>query len=150
VHLGNTAAAREAFRAAISDYPAFLPAYHNLALLLLREGRPEIALDVYKEAIRNNPDNPMAYYVAGNFLLKTGTAARDFRDAAGYLGRAVFLRPRDSNARGALGMALMRLGKTRDAEASLREALRLDPGNRTAGQLLDILLRAKAGAPSGK
>lgn len=68
--------------------------------------------------------------MSGSTLLQQALAALDrrhFQAAAALAGRAAQSAPRDAEPLRVLGVAQLRLGRTREATASLRRALKLDP-----------------------
>jgi tetratricopeptide (TPR) repeat protein len=81
-------------------------------------------------------DRPEAHFNLGNLLEKQG----DPRGAEREYGKAIELLPRFWPARANLSVLLNRRGKNDDAEAVLREAIALDPGNGEAHYSLGLLL----------
>ncbi len=99
-------------------------------------GRLDDAVAQYREAIRLKPDYVAAHCNLGNALNSLGRTAEAVEQYSG----AVRLEPDDSTIR--LNFAIILLaapGRASEASAQLREALRLQPGNERARQMLDRL-----------
>jgi tetratricopeptide (TPR) repeat protein len=95
------------------------------AVELLHDERFQDALYALRDAIKNNPKNPYAYYFLGVALFETAQAepARDAYRAA------VKLSPDYLGARVSLSHVLRMLGDLRGAIAEAEEALRRRPGD---------------------
>jgi tetratricopeptide (TPR) repeat protein len=79
------------------------------------------------------------YWALGVYELQRG----DPRAALPWLEESIRRKPNVSVVHQDLGVAQRRLGSASEAEASFREALRLDPGNAVAaGNLVDLLIGA--------
>src|SRR5258708_360323 len=126
-------------------------------LMHLREGRPELAIDEFKKAIKLDPRNPYCYKGPGQALAQKQTIG----EAAAYLGHADALvgRGRVEEAIGqleigakeapdnaglllSLGQLYFRVGRFKDARTCLEGALKRDPGGpsgRRAGEMLKEL-----------
>jgi len=97
------------------------------------------SIQTYQEAIARNPDDWQLHH---NFaMLNYGVG--DFETAAIHFGAEVKKFPRHLTGRMALGGALARAGKTEDAVAQFREALRIDPQFVPARQSLEALTSAE-------
>jgi len=129
MNLGNLAAARndpqEAeryYRAALDVDDLFYPAKMNLALLLSQQGRDGEAANLLREVLAAYPDNYDAMY-----WLALLSAAEQPREAVDLLRSAARGMPGDGRVRYNLGLLLQQLGEDAAAEATLQEALALDP-----------------------
>jgi tetratricopeptide (TPR) repeat protein len=95
-----------------------------LALRLASLERWDELAEVYREAVRLEPDDPAAHWRLGSTLLfalgKPGEALVPLQEA-------VRLAPAEPQPRLALGAALNALGRHAEAVAAFEEALRLDP-----------------------
>ncbi len=150
------------------DYTAaatFLSSLHNrnpkdlrTAIALARNlrygGSTEPAIDILKDALARNPNEPVLVAELGKVQLAAGQP----KQALASLIRAREQAPDDWRVHSALGIAYDRLGKYRSARLSYESALDLAPGNVTVlnnlalsyaqvGELdrgIDVLVRAAA------
>jgi len=166
---GPSANAAALFRQAIVFNPNHAPAHTNLGLELLRSGHLEEARSHLAEAVRLNPKLAMAqagvgvmFAGEGNYeearrrleeslrldpeqpeaqsnmcadLLHLGRA----EEAAPHCSQALKMRPQYVMARINLAMAFALQDRQAEAERELNLALREDPGNSTARQVLHNL-----------
>ena len=84
---------------------------------------PEEAIQNYKEAIRNNPNDFDAYFNLGGCYSKLGNE----KEAMLATKEAVRIRPHYAFAHIALGLNYHNLGQYNQAIETYREAVRLDP-----------------------
>ncbi|HEX7156051.1 MAG TPA: tetratricopeptide repeat protein, partial [Burkholderiaceae bacterium] len=101
------------------------------------EGDLKCALAAFDEAVRLEPNSPLAHYNLGVAHERAGqlpAAAAEYR-------LALRLKPGMTAAHNSLGSVLVRMGEGAAAEAQFREALRLDPDSVPA---LDQLARRLA------
>ena len=113
----------EAFRDALDAQPTFVKARLNLALLLSRGKRFQLALEAYRQVLTTEPENPVAWNGIGLVLAEL----RKFEDARNAFARAIQARPDFAEAHYNMSFTLSNLG---DFEGALREtkrALELDP-----------------------
>jgi tetratricopeptide (TPR) repeat protein len=95
------------------------------ARALEREGKHEEALEVFSQAVREEPNNAIAYVDRGVLLSVIG---RYDESVADYT-RALEIDSSDSVAYNNRGIAYLKLGKSDEALADIEHALRLNPGN---------------------
>jgi protein O-mannosyl-transferase len=93
----------------------------DFGVFLFRQGRPEEALPLLREALARHPDAARAHLELGCVLLALDRVG----DAVSHLERASMLEPGSARAHLLLGKAYLRLGK---ADLAQRE---LDQGSRT-------------------
>ncbi len=154
---GNSEAAIDLIRRALTLQPDLAEAHYNLGNLYRELGRREDAVTQYRTVLRLEPDNPSTLHNLAVLLKEAdqrGEAEpllrRLVRLAPGYaaghtglgailletdrpgealthLRRAVELAPDDGEAHYNLGRAHLATGATREAEQSLRTALRINP-----------------------
>jgi tetratricopeptide (TPR) repeat protein len=105
-----------------------LESYLTQAQTLFDEGKLNQAIDVYRQAITVNPDDP-AIYVA---LAQTQIFAGDYKGALDSAENALLLNPDNSMAHAARAWAQDFEGNPLEAEASIKRALELDPNNAVA------------------
>jgi tetratricopeptide (TPR) repeat protein len=105
-------------RMALEANPNHLLAHLNLGVALAAKGQLGQAIDHYREALRINPNHALAHVNLALALQNSGLpveAGEHLRRAAEIYGRS--------------GAGLASQGRFREAEASLRQALRLEPAN---------------------
>jgi Flp pilus assembly protein TadD len=154
---GDLPAAQAEFERAIAIEPKHANAYSLLGYALVAQGKVEQGLAAYRKALEINPQHAQAHYNLGVALRDRGdlgAAADEFAKAARYdpgaprplrelanvrikqkryadaadaLGRLLAIDPSNADARFDRGIALRLLGRGDEAEAELREALRIKP-----------------------
>lgn len=115
-----------------------IPQELQLAMAMHREGRLEDAETVYREILSSSPESHFVRHPLGVLLFQTGRydeAEKELRHALEDTG---FSAPGAYHAD--LGNTLHRLGRLGDAEASLREAVRIDPSLAAAQSNLGVVL----------
>jgi tetratricopeptide (TPR) repeat protein len=95
---------------------------------LVGSGRRGEAVQVLKEAIRRNPNDPDARLLLGSLLSEAGHQ----EDAIAQLTEAVRLRPHSAAAQNALGEAYSSAGDRQSARHSFEEAIAIDAGSGVA------------------
>ena len=115
---GQWDAAAEAYQTTLAARPQHAHALHRLAVVRVRQGRPNEAEELFERALEANPGNANLFADVGYLDLLRG------RDAAAErnLRQALALAPTHAAARGNLGSALARQGKTDEALAAFRAA----------------------------
>jgi tetratricopeptide (TPR) repeat protein len=124
----------------VEAYEAFARGMMNLRLAT-RESL-ERAIAAFEEATRYDPEYAKAWAALGGTYGLKGSflSLRDLLERAIELeGRALAIDPDLADAHSWLGMALLGLGRTDEAIAAIREAVRLEPDN---GQTHQSLARA--------
>jgi tetratricopeptide (TPR) repeat protein len=100
---------------------------------------PGLALLLYREAVRVDPQFPSAHYNLGRLLLKQGQMEPGMAEVQ----EALRLYPDFAEAHEVLGLAYTEQGQLEAALASLHQALALHPELATARNLLGSLYRAQ-------
>jgi TolB-like protein/Tfp pilus assembly protein PilF len=100
-------------------------AHLSRATLLVDANRPKDAEDAFKRAIELSPGYAMAYQWYGDFL---EDFPHRFDEAGEMLRKALELDPMSSVIRVNLGNHQRVIGRLEQAEATIREVIRLDPG----------------------
>jgi tetratricopeptide (TPR) repeat protein len=93
------------------------------AIALVDLGRLEDAEDSLRDALREDPDDPLAHGILALVLLDLDRADEALQSASATIGLA----PDLSLGHAARARALLSLGRFDEAEASAHEAIRLDP-----------------------
>ena len=109
------------------------PAPHNLkAVALARLGRYEEAMAANQLAQQLDPGNAHYAYNGGLILLNK----KDFSQAEQAFRRAINRFPRTAVLQQGLGETLIKLERYQDAEQTLRDAVRIEPGSGPAHAVL--------------
>ena len=130
---GDTDAADESYRRAVSFDPSYLPARLRLAALLHEAGNLEEAEELYRSALELDSESATAEYGLGVIAAARG----DDQEAITRFRRSVALSPEFSSARYALAQALSRVG---EEEAAKREMAAFESQTRVAEVMVDPLL----------
>ena len=123
--LGQFAEARRVLRRALQRAPKHPRMLMLLADCLLLSGKAGEAADWYRRVLAVHPHNPFAHHKLAVCLLRTGqdaAALEHCRHALGSKGDY-------GQAMHTAAMAHLRLGHWKEARATLRRAVRHDPGN---------------------
>ncbi len=129
--------AKDEYEKAISLDPKMAPAYQNLGLTLIPSD-PAAAIEPLQHAAELEPGNARTKWLLGTALEAAGKlpAAIEQYEAARKLD------DKDADIRNSLGFALLRAGRTSEAETALREALALHPAGSAAAEAHKGLARA--------
>jgi len=100
-------------------------AHFNLGLAYEKQGKQELAIAQFKEALRINPADSQSYFNLGLILANSGM----LRESIEYFEKAIQLTPQFANMHYCLGATLGRLGKIDEAIGEYRKALILEPDN---------------------
>lgn len=123
----------------------------DLALRHHRAGRLQEAESIYRQVLREQPDNVDALHLLGVIAHQTGRPD----EAAGLMRQAVAVKPDYAEAHYHLGLALAAQGELREAAAAYRRSIELKPDNAHAHNNLGVALmgqgeRTQAVAAFGK
>ena len=135
---GRTAEALQAYRTSIAEEPALETAHYNLGTLLARTGDAAGARRALEEAVRLDPGYGEALANLAVLVAQSGDAAR----AGRLFERAVEADPADADAHANLALYYLNAQRPNDAYARAQEALRLNPAQATARQVMQILQQA--------
>jgi tetratricopeptide (TPR) repeat protein len=100
--------------------------YYNLGSALEAQGKLDEAITVYREAIRQKPDDAAGHISLGAILCDK---KHEYLAATAQFREAIRLQPDSALAHLNLGVALRRQGKLDEAVAEQREAIRLEPND---------------------
>lgn len=137
---GDGARAESTLREGAQTYPRAAVLQANLAAVLERLGRFDVAAQAADQAVLDDPQLPQAHKTQGDLHYRAGR----FDDALESYQRALRLAPAlgpDLHVK--LGNLRFKRQETRDAEAHWERALQLDPTNGAARANLDALAKAR-------
>jgi tetratricopeptide (TPR) repeat protein len=118
--------AEESYRRAIQHSPDYVPARHNLALLLSNDDRrASEATALWRQIIEEQPEFLPSRIGLASALLRTGRE----REAIQEYEEILRLQPERVSARLAIAEAYSKLDRLTDADWHLQEALRFSPNN---------------------
>ncbi len=133
---GDLPGAERALRRAIKLNPNMPQARSNLAVVLADQKRPAEAVAEARQAVTLDPEQPVYHVVLGNALLGQGDAGAAIEEYR----KAVAQKADYENARFHLGEALYRKGEVTAAKVELSYALKLDPNDARALELMDRIM----------
>lgn len=93
--------------------------------ILIRQGKPDDALDILDKVIKSDPQNGRAHYLAGNALLAVGNLSR----AEDEWREAIRLRPELNEARQALAAMAIRRGNVDLLGEMINQLIQAEPRN---------------------
>jgi len=131
---GDLRQAEEALRRALSTDPRTCSYAIELADIYAEDWKLNLAVETLKTAANRFFNDPVPCAALGNLLIKYNRQS----DALMAYQLAIKRKPDYAQAHLALGSTLMMLGKFAEAEAALREALRLDPMIKAYHQLAQV------------
>lgn len=129
---GNLTAAIAAFEQAVQLRPASTPALRSLASALEDSEQHRRAAEILQRAIQLQPADPISWHRMGLLDLAAGRLP----DAIANFRRAIDLDPTLPEQSRTLGDALLRSGDSKSARAALEDALRTDPYDDAAWDLM--------------
>jgi predicted O-linked N-acetylglucosamine transferase (SPINDLY family) len=142
---GQLDAAEAGYRAVLALYPAHLPTLQMLGVLLSQTGRQQEGVELLRQVVNANPNDPAACNNLGNALRELGAHA----EAAASFEQAIRLQPNFVDAWSNWGNALSDLQRYEDAVQAYSQALVLQPQhanalNNRASALLGLRLYGQA------
>lgn len=120
---GNLTKAEAEFKRAVALRPSDETALHLLAICVLKQGRPQRALQIMDKALACRPDNPELLHTTGSILQMLGRPEY----ATAFYHRLLDLDPDRPVTLSNLGNALREQGKLDEAHDCLERAVTLDP-----------------------
>jgi len=120
--IGALDAAVDAYRAAVSERPAFRKASTNLILALVKAGKGDEAIRRARALAAEAPDDPDRVFTLG-----VAQSEQDVADAITSFRRVLEIAPRHALARYNLALVLRRADRFREALEELQRALAIEP-----------------------
>lgn len=145
--LGRYEAARAGYLEALRRDPTLVEAHLGMADALDALGDEEEAVRTYTYILKTFPTGHDVCYLG---LARVLFRKERFDDAIKLLDKARSVAPNNPQIQEMRSLALERKGDRKGAEASLRDALRLAPGNAALRERLIDLLLAKKAYPEAK
>jgi len=129
----------------LDNDPASAPAHFTLGVLLLGRKDAASAIGHLREALRLNPEQPMALNDLGAALEAEGKV----EDALEQFRNALRMEPGYTSARFNLANGLAAQGRGEEAAANFRQVLAEEPGDQAAREQLIAVLIQSANAAAG-
>lgn len=126
---------------ALSLKPDWLDAWLMLGALYEDLDRMSDAVEVYKKALKFDPDNDVVHYLLGNVLIE----AEEMPEARKEMLTAIKLNKNNYDARRALVELYLRYDLYDEAIEMLEEIVKNEPGARSARQKLEMLKAKRKG-----
>jgi superkiller protein 3 len=120
--IGALDAAVDAYRAAVSERPAFRKASNNLILALVKAGKGDEAIRRARALAAEAPDDPDRFFTLG-----VAQSEQDGAEAIKSFRRVLELAPRHALARYNLALVLRRADRLPEALEELQRALAIEP-----------------------
>jgi Flp pilus assembly protein TadD len=139
-------AAQQAFRRCLELNPQDMRARLGLAATRRQLGEPQ-SKALLLESLKGNLSKDQQSFVLSE-LGQLAIQERDYKQALGYLQRAVAIAPDDSSARYAMGLALSRLGDKAAADDELEKSRRLESLNERLSDVMHEVIRQPQDAAS--
>lgn len=140
VLLGDEPGAMAEFDVALRLAPEYAPTYYSLGVLLATRGRYAEAAMRFSEALTHAPDYLEARLALADML----TATRRPAEALRHFDTVLDVRPSDAVATLGRAMALLGIGRQREAAEQLREGARRHPDHPEFQQALASVTRGAA------
>ncbi len=138
LNFGNTYSEMGMHREAIKEYkkaielrPNFAIAYGNIGSVYIDLGRYDAAIEYIEKALAIKPNYPDALYNLGIIY-----EDRDMNRTEGYFKRALEFRPDYLKCHTGLGLIYLKQGRIEEAKRHWKEALRINPREKKAAELL--------------
>jgi tetratricopeptide (TPR) repeat protein len=124
--------ALNAFDRSIKLQPQFYRAWKSKAMTLVRMQQPQAAIAATDTALKFEEQSAVMWFLRGNILSHN---LQDFMAAVESFDRAIAVEPDFAAAWTERGRALQQLNRPAEALASVKQALKMDPSDRTARAL---------------
>jgi tetratricopeptide (TPR) repeat protein len=134
---GDKAGAFSHYTEAVRLDSSYAIGHINLGNIFLSQGSPGQAIECYRIALRLAPDDGFAHYNLAQAYVSLG----NLNEAAVHFSAAQKEMPNDALTRFSYGNTLRKLGRTREAITQYREAIRIQPHFKEAGDSLAVLVK---------
>ena len=135
---GDAVAGQKEFEAAIRIDPDFARAHYSLGVLMASMGRYQPAVDQLSAAVKSDPDYVEAILALGDLLRQGGRPG----ESLPHYARIISIAPGIGEARLGRALALVSLGRYREARDQLAEAAKAHPNQPAIGEALARVLAA--------
>jgi tetratricopeptide (TPR) repeat protein len=135
---GDALAGEKEFEAAIRIDPGFARAHYSLGVLMASMGRYQPAVDRLSAAVKSDPDYLEALLALGDLLRQGGRPG----ESLPHYARIISIAPGIVEARLGQALALVSMGRYREARDLLAEALKVQANQPALGEALARVLAA--------
>jgi Tfp pilus assembly protein PilF len=111
-------------------------AHYCLGVAYEKQGKTDLAIAEYREALRDNPDDARNHATLGSLLINQGKVM----EAINHLEQAISLNPRLAPGHYNMGVAMAKLGRIDEAIHEYNETLKIEPDNVKCHNNLGALL----------
>lgn len=116
---GKDTEAEKLYRRILAQYPEFLPAYNDLASLMMRQRRIPEAMNVLQAGLEQNANDPVLLNNIGMCWL----IRKRYQNALDYFTKAAAVIPENTRYRSNMATALALMGRHQEALALYRQIL---------------------------
>jgi tetratricopeptide (TPR) repeat protein len=110
--------------------------HYCLGVVYEKQGKKDLALAEYREALRDDPLDPRNHATFGSLLIDQGNS----EEGIDHLEEAIRLDPRLAQAHYNMGVAMARVGRIDEAIREYNETLKIEPNNTMCHNNLGALL----------
>jgi len=133
---GDLAGAIAEYEKLLTIKPTAGAAHYYLGWCHNRQGRADLAMDLFRKAIRLEPDCIPAYLDLGEMLFKR----KQYQEAETVCREGLAVAPHHARLHGNLGLLLIQMGRRPEGAAEIQRALELDPASPEIRRLAERLL----------
>ncbi|MGE5296474.1 MAG: tetratricopeptide repeat protein [Solirubrobacterales bacterium] len=133
---GDLAGAIAEYQKLLAIKPTSGSAYYYLGWCQNRLGRTDLAADLFRKAIRCEPDRVPAYLDLAELLYKS----KKLPEAEKVCREGLAVAPNNARLHGNLGLLLVQTSRRQEGAAEVRKALELDPASPEIRRLAEAIL----------
>jgi tetratricopeptide (TPR) repeat protein len=133
---GDLAGAIAEYEKLLAIKPTSGAAHYYLGWCHNRQGKADLAMNLFRRAIRLEPDCVPAYLDLAEALFKR----KQLPEAEKVVRDGLAVAPNHARLHGNLGLLLIQMGRRPEGEAEIRQALKLDPASPEIRRLAERLL----------
>jgi len=143
IWLNDSERAEQDFAKADELEPEKLYGSVGLSMLFRQDQQLPAAIRILREKLTERPSDATLNYLLADTLIRTGAEPGQpaFNEAVSLLNKTLLLEPGFQKAHISLGKLYLRASRLEDASKQLREAIRIDPRDRSAIYQLMLLFR---------